>query len=111
MITEKDLREAIAECQGQRNPSASTCIKLAAFLTIQREMFGEHEQPSYSFASGSNARQDENIIQYESDTEFSQMAHGLDVDAFMALMDEMMTILQVTNRPLYEAVLRKIEKL
>ena len=44
MITEKDLQEAIAECQGQRNPNASTCIKLAAFLTIQKELFGKSEQ-------------------------------------------------------------------
>ena len=41
MITEKDLQEAIAEGQGQRNPNANTCIKLAAFLTIRKEMFGE----------------------------------------------------------------------
>ena len=34
MITEKDLLEAIAECQGERNPNANTCIKLAAYYTI-----------------------------------------------------------------------------
>ena len=52
MITEKDLQEAIAECQGQRNPNANTCIKLAAYLTIQKEMFGTQEEliPTYSYA-------------------------------------------------------------
>ena len=44
MITEKDLQEAIAECQGQRNPTTSTCIKLAAFYTIRRELFGEEKE-------------------------------------------------------------------
>ena len=44
MITEQDLREAIAECQGQRNPNANTCIKLAAFLTIQRELYGKEQE-------------------------------------------------------------------
>ena len=34
MITEQDLLEAIAECQGQRNPNANTCIKLAAYYII-----------------------------------------------------------------------------
>ena len=41
MITEKDLQEAIAECIGQRNPNANTAIKLAAFYTIKRELYGE----------------------------------------------------------------------
>ena len=41
MIREEDLQEAIAECQGQRNPNANTAIKLAAFYTIRRELFGE----------------------------------------------------------------------
>ena len=49
MITEKDLQEAIAECEGARNPNANTCIKLAAFYTIRQHMFGE--QPSYSFSA------------------------------------------------------------
>ena len=44
MITERDLQEAIAECNGERNPNANTCIKLAAFLTIQKEMFGKPEE-------------------------------------------------------------------
>ncbi len=48
MITAQDLQEAIAECQGERNPNANTCIKLAAFLTIEREMYGE--PPEYSYA-------------------------------------------------------------
>ena len=53
MITRHDLEEAIAECQGQRNPNASTCLKLAAFYTIRKELFGEEkevEQPMYSYA-------------------------------------------------------------
>jgi hypothetical protein len=41
MITEKDLKEAIAECEGERNPNANTCIKLAAFYTILDNMYGE----------------------------------------------------------------------
>lgn len=40
MIKLEDLEEAIAECQGQRNPNADTCIKLAAFYTIKRKCLG-----------------------------------------------------------------------
>ena len=39
MITEQDLRQAIAECQGERNPDARTCIKLAAYLTIKEHLY------------------------------------------------------------------------
>ena len=31
VIREDDVREAIAEMQGQKNPNANTCIKLAAY--------------------------------------------------------------------------------
>ena len=67
LITEQDLKEAIAECQGQRNPTTNTCIKLAAFLTIQKEMFGNSEQPeavqpfnSYSYSADNK----EKIVDY-----------------------------------------------
>ena len=44
MITEKDLRAAIAECQGARNPNATTCIKLAAFYTILNNLYPEQKE-------------------------------------------------------------------
>lgn len=103
MITEKDLQEAIAECQGTRNPNASTCIKLAAFLTIQREMFGsvEREMPAYSFDIG-------DAVGYYSDTEFGELIAGRKPDEMWAIMDELMSTLQVVEPRLYNAVLRKI---
>ena len=42
MITEQDLQEAIAECQGERHPNANTCMKLAAFYTIKNELYPDH---------------------------------------------------------------------
>lgn len=107
MITEKDLQEAIAECKGKRNPDANTCIKLAAFLTIQREMFGEHEtqasQPVYSYSSAPV----ESVV-YDSGTEFSQKVYGMNIDDMMGIMDELMTTLQIVNPRLYAGVMRKI---
>ena len=35
MITERDLIEAIAECEGERDPTAYTCLKLAAFYYLR----------------------------------------------------------------------------
>ena len=103
MITEKDLQEAIAECQGQRNPNANTCIKLAAFLTIQREMFGQDQipAPSYSYASGSEIRHDK-------DSEFARAIDGRTWEEVLPVMDELMEALSVVNPRLYHGVLRKL---
>lgn len=112
MITERDLQEAIAECQGVRNPNANVAIKLAAFLTIQRELFGKPEQtePQYSYAA-EPVEQVETLIDYQSDTEFSQAINGKKPDDVFAVMDELMSVLQVTNQRLYKAVVYKLNEL
>lgn len=117
MITEKDLQEAIAECQGQRNPNANTCIKLAAYYTIRRELYGDPEQPTdvaenattraYSYAAPTE--QVETIIDYQSDTEFSAVIDGRRADDVWPVMEELMEVLRRTSKPLYKATLRKIQ--
>lgn len=111
MITQQDLQAAIAECQGVRNPNANTAIKLAAYLTIQRELFGEPEKPipAYSFSSAPT-EQVESIISYSSDTDFSKAIDGRDASGVWSVMDELMAVLQATNPRLYNAVLFKIKE-
>lgn len=109
MITELDLQEAIAECQGVRNPTASTCIKLAAFLTIQRELYGdpfpERKELEYSFAGPSNPV----TIDYPGETEFARAVDGKDPSQVFPILDEIMEALMVYNKPLYDAALRKLQ--
>lgn len=114
MITEKDLQEAIAECQGQRNPNANTCIKLAAFLTIQKEMFGIAEHPeiiqpfnSYSYSSDNK----EKVVDYPIDTEFGKLVDGKIAAGAWDVMQELMDTLQITNPKLYSFALRKLEQI
>lgn len=107
MITEKDLQEAIAECKGQRNPNANTAIKLAAFLTIQREMFGKQEQ-DFTGYSYSNATADEFVGDY-GDSEFLQLVKGRRVEDAWEIMDELMDTIKVVIPNLYDGVLRQIE--
>ena len=106
MITKQDLKQAIAECQGQRNPNASTCLKLAAFLTIQRELFGEENDaeplPSYSFAP------DRNGLTVDSDSEFARMIEGRNWDEIFPILDELMETLTLVNPRLYNAVMDKL---
>lgn len=110
MITEQDLREAIAECEGTTKPNANTCIKLAAFYTILKEMKGSenvepspiYRTPQYSMAIG------EPILRY-SDSEFSQLTEDKGIEEVFPIIDELMDALMVMNPKLYDSVIRKIE--
>ena len=107
MITQQDLKQAIAECQGIRNPNASVCIKLAAFLTIQRELFGEDKEaaqlPDYSFAPATDE-----IIIADGDSEFSRLIDGRSQREVIPVIDELMSTLQIIQPRLYNAVMDKI---
>lgn len=111
MIRLEDLEEAIAACQGQRDPNAQTCIKLAAFYTIKDAMFGGKTStpPSdgYSFAAAPASDQKPTIY-INSGSDFAKAANGMDVDDLMDIIDELMSVLQATNPPLFDAVLRKM---
>lgn len=106
MIKEQDLLEAIAECQGERNPNANTCIKLAAYYTILDHITKNNidQTPSiqYSFSSQPND------VGHIGDSNFLIKIEGMDVEYVLQVMDELMTTLQVINPRLYESVMRKI---
>lgn len=107
--------EAIAECQGERNPNANTCIKLAAFLTIRNELFGKTEQvdvskvetPTYSFAAAP-AEPVENTIDYYSDTDFSRAIDGRDPADIWPIIDELVSTIQVIQPRLYDTFMRRL---
>lgn len=122
MITEQDLQEAIAECQGIRNPNANTAIKLAAFLTIQRELFGEETAqkaqvpPTYSYAPGPSQPEpyfrqsgaEPVTVGDHGSSDFLQAVRGKDPGAMWKAMDELMDTLKMVNERVYNSVMRKI---
>lgn len=106
MITQQDLQEAIAECQGVRNPTMNTCIKLAALYTIQNQLFGKNEQPKaeavgYSYSAG-------NEIEYYSESEFWKKARYKEFKDLIPVIDDLMNTLSIINPRLYDAVMQKI---
>lgn len=109
MITEQDLQEAIAECQGQRNPNANTCIKLAAFLTIHRELFGEGKEagplPGYSYAMQTEP---EPTILNDSGSEFAEAINGRPQAEVWPLLDEMMETIHAIHPRLFRAVMDRL---
>lgn len=110
MITEQDLQEAIAECQGQRNPNASTCIKLAAFYTIRRELFGEGKNADqiqgYSFLP--EPVSEDPAIHNPSGSEFARVIDGRKQEEVWPLMDEMMDTIRAIHPRLYRAVMDRL---
>ena len=106
MITEQDLQAAIAECKGQRNPNANTCLKLASFLTIQDHLFSKKEDEPimrYSYSSGGSE------INYRGESEFASLVNGMNQDDAFKILDELMDTLQVINPRLYASVIRKLK--
>lgn len=111
MITEHDLQEAIAECQGRRHPDAATCIKLAAFYTILDHVRGE-PAATYSFAPSpqeGRSMVEDDEVGYYGESDFLLAVETKSMRRVMAIMDELMTALAVLNPKLYDSVLRKID--
>lgn len=108
MITIEDLEEAIAECQGQRNPNANTCIKLAAFYTILNHLKEDKKMDSSTEQIVPGQRISNNVVHIESESEFAQAVDGMSLVDFLPIVDELMQTLQVVNPRLYDAVMRKL---
>lgn len=98
MITVDDLDSAIAECMGQKNPNANTCMKLASYLTIKKSMTEPEAeripQRSYSFAAA--------------ETEFEKKISAMPFEQVVKLFSEVMETLQVINPAFHSAIMRKL---
>jgi hypothetical protein len=105
LIKVDDLHDAIAECLGQRNPTAQTCVKLAAYYTILDHLTGQtnspEEKPVYSYSSSK---------MYQSDSEFWTVASDLDEYTLMSVIDELMDTIKAVQPRLYDAVMRKLRQ-
>ncbi len=96
LITRKDLLDAIEKCQGQKNPNANTCIKLAAYYTI---LDHTPETPSdYSYAS-------------EPLSEFRRIVVKKSYDDVMRTMDDLMEEMQTVNPKLYYKTMERLNRL
>jgi len=117
LIYEKDLDESIARYQGEVNPSIETCQKLAACLTVKRELYGKPERLpvvadhaiSYSHAAAP-AEPADTHIDYDSGTDFSRAIDGRDPADIWPIVDELVSTLQVIQPRLYDAFMRKLPR-
>jgi hypothetical protein len=108
MITEKDLQDAIAECQGERKPNASTCIKLAAFFTIYDHLYPKQAELTQEVPQAIFRTVDDEIIADYGDTEFYKTIRGRKAAEVWDVMNELMDTLKVINPRLYDGVMRQL---
>ena len=115
MIHGQELEDAIAEMQGQRDPNANTCIKLAAYYVIRDHMNENGAavrtvQPSPSYSYAAPPAEAETVIPSK-DTEFYRTIAGKAVPDVLAVMDDCMVALNNTYPRLYNATIRRLQKI
>ena len=111
MITERDLDEAIAKCQGESNPTNSTCMKLAAFLTIKDYLYPRYEEPYPQYSYSAEPEQVETTVNYNSDAEFFQLANGMEYDKVWKLVDELVEAVKILHPRMYTTFIDKVQDL
>lgn len=108
MITIDDLKAAIAECEGERNPNANTCMKLSAYYILLREKQGKPDTSGYSSAPAPSVSE---TVDYYSDTEFGQLVQDKPIKDVMSVMDELISVLSAIQPRLYNGVMRKLQEI
>ena len=112
MIKRDELDAAIAECIGEREPNANTCIKLAAYYIIKNEMYPDDvaDTPAYSFATEQNLPRVE-AVHIDSDSEFAQAVEGLPLQDVWGIVDELVATVKILQPRVYAAMMRRIDEL
>ena len=107
MITIDDLKAAIAECEGERNPNANTCMKLSAYYTLLKEKQREPEKTSYSHDPAPVIP----TVSYYSETEFGKIIENKETSSVLKVIDEVMTVLQAIRPKMYNGIIRKLNEI
>ena len=110
MITERDLDEAIEKCQCEVNPTNSTCIKLAAFLTLKDYLYPQESYQQYSY-SAQSMEQVETYIETTGDSEFLKAVDGRKSDKVLKLVDELVEAVKILHPRMYTTFIDKVQDL
>lgn len=111
MVTQRELDEAIRECEGAP-ASYAVCQKLAVLYTVRDYLYGSGDARTVSRAEEPEARHDsEAVVGDYGGSEFLEAVAGRDAGAVWDVLDELMETLRVINQRLYDGVMRRIERI
>ena len=106
MITEKELLQAIQECESEPTTMAKIS-KLADFYIIYDHLFGASK---YENEHSSNSGEANEKIHVSGDSEFLRAINGKKSDKVWSVINELVSVIQVINPRLYNGVIRKLDE-
>ncbi len=106
MITEKELLQAIQECESEPTTMAKIA-KLADFYIIYDHLFGAS---NYETEHISDTGERNETIYVSGDSEFLRTINGKKSDKVWSVIDELVSVIQVINPRLYNGVIRKLDE-
>ena len=105
MITERELMQAIRECEAEPI-TLSKVGKLADFYIIYDHLFGDPFNAEYSYGSSA-----EKTINTDSGSEFLKTINGKSSDKVLTLMDEFMEAIKSLHPRMYSGFIEKLRDL
>jgi hypothetical protein len=75
-------------------------------FAIKNELFGKTEQ----LQGYSTEPPPQRIVEIDNDSEFAQSANGKPVDKVFDVIQEIVDTLYYTNKPLYKAIIRRLNE-
>lgn len=103
MITLEEIEEAIRKEENAPH-TYDTCRRLASLYILRDYMGGGGFAGGYS----RNAGDSERIGRY-GDSEFLELIEGRSPAGVWAVLDELMETIMITNRRLYDGVMRRLD--
>lgn len=105
MITEKELTDAIRECETEPI-TPNKVSKLADFYIIYEHLFGQPVDTAYSYAP-----QAEKVIYTDGGNEFLQAVNGKDTEKVVAIIDELMEAVKILQPRMYDGVICRLSEI
>lgn len=110
MLDVRELDEAIAELEA-REPTFSSCSKLADLYTVRKHLFGPDDEYERSNSKASIQSKEPVQADVDGDSDFLRVVSGKNSAEAWAVMDDLMDTLHVANERVYDSVMRKMRGL